>query len=98
MKTKISEHFESRFWQEAINRYKKLHKIHGDSIRLLLTEHWVTSGYWIETTRESIIDESVVSHYDSLKEVEAFEKRLQDAFTKAEKKNGYTPMAVALVV
>lgn len=84
----ISESFEFNKWKDCFAYYKKLLNEKVPNLRLIISTHWATSGYWIENKTEPV-DASVDFEYkdkDALKLMERVEKEI-----KVAKKNRRSP-------
>lgn len=86
MKTETSHHFfEFCQWIDA---FKKYHELEGtENLRMVISTHWATQGYWIETSTEEV---SFHDYQYVGKEVIALEKRVTDAI-KQQDKDGLPP-------
>jgi hypothetical protein len=50
----ISDSFEFRHWKEAFDRYYELRKQDLQHLRMVISTHWATSGYWVETDNRPV--------------------------------------------
>lgn len=67
------EHFEMFDWRRAFKRFYQA-RAHNSSLCLVLSTHWASEGYWIESNPKDKAGEHI---YRTLEEVKAFEARIE---------------------
>lgn len=54
MKTNISHYFEFKDWRACFALFEHLAMNNTPNLRLVVSTHWATEGYWIEDHTESV--------------------------------------------
>lgn len=67
-------HYEFKDWEDAFRQFYRKKNLEK-SFCLVLSTHWVTSGYWVE--RDARTDE-YATVYRSVKAVRSLERRIRD--------------------
>lgn len=55
----INESYEFREWQKAFDRYFELRKDGIEKLRMVISTHWATSGYWVENNTTPVSSEDI---------------------------------------
>jgi len=76
----ISKHFEFEDWHKCFAYFDEMAKQEIKNLRLVISTHWASEGYWIENTTEEVSSEDYVY---TPEEVPALMERVKDGIEQA---------------
>lgn len=76
----ISKHFEFNEWHKAFAYFDELNKQKIENLRMVISTHWATTGYWIENSIEQVSSED---HVYAAEQVPLLKQRVISAIDEA---------------